>query len=112
MLSMVNGNSIQYIIELDKKARERSAEAKNEADKILAQAKEKQEQIFKSCRSDSERRLEEFKNSCRTETNRRIDEIEAQKQKKLEAFDKRLDENRESLADEIFEAATGTKRRH
>lgn len=111
MQSTVNGSSVQYIIELDKKARERAAEAKTEAERITAEADEKKAQLLKNYRDDSRKHLEIVEKTYREEADRKIEQIEEEKQKKLDEFDKRLDENREALADKVFEAVTGTKRR-
>lgn len=111
MQSTVNGNSVQYIIELDKKARERTAEAKREAEKIIAEAEEKKAQLLKNYHADSEKHLEIVERTYHDDADKRIEKIEAEKQKKLDEFDKRLSENREALADKIFESVTGTKRR-
>lgn len=111
MQSTVNGSSVQYIIELDKKARLRVAEAKSEAERITAEAEKKKEQLLKSYRDDSKKHLSIVEKTYRDEADKRIEAIEAEKRAKLEAFDKRLDEHREELMDGIFEAVTGTKRR-
>lgn len=111
MQSTVNGNSVQHIIELDKRARERTAEAKSEAERIIAEAEEKKAQLLKSYHDDSKKHLDIVEKTYREEADNKIEQIEAEKQKKLDAFDKRLSENREALADKVFEAVTGTKRR-
>ncbi len=110
MQSTVNGSSIQYIIELDKKARERTAEARKEAERITAKAEEKKAALLKNYQNDSKKQLEIVEATYRREAEEKIAEIEADKEKKLRDFDKKLDENREMLADSIFEAVTGSKR--
>lgn len=112
MQSTVNGNSIQYIIELDKKARQRVAEAKGEAEKIISESERKKEQLLKNYHDDSQKHLSIVEKTYRDEADKKIEAIEAEKNKKLDAFDKRLDECRKELMDSIFEAVTGTKRRH
>lgn len=111
MQSTVNGNSVQHIIELDKKARQRVAEAKSEAERIIAEAEEKKEQLLKNYRDDSKKHLNIVEKTYRDEADKKIEAIEAEKQAKLDVFDKRLDEHREELMNSIFEAVTGTKRR-
>lgn len=111
MQSTVNINSVQHIIELDKKARQRVAEAKSEAERIIAEAEEKKEQLLKKYNDDSKKHLDNVKKTCSDEASKKIEEIESEKQAKLAAFDKRLAEHREELMNSIFEAVTGTKRR-
>ena len=57
-------------------------------------------------------RLSKMESSYRFEAEKKISKIEADKDKKTQAFDKVLSQNREKLLDEVFEAVTGTKRRN
>lgn len=111
MEKLVNGTSIRYIVELDKKARERVAEAKREAMRIESEAESKKEKLLSDYNEQAKERLQIMEDSYRAETEKEIARIEAEKKRKIEAFDSALSENREKLMDGIFEAVTGAKRR-
>lgn len=111
MHSTVDGSSIKYIIELDKKAREKVAAAKKQAEEIDAQAQSKKNQIIDDYRTNSKNRLDSLEDSCRSDADKRIAEIEAQTKEKTEKFDQAFSRNRKALADRVFEAVTGGKRR-
>lgn len=111
MEKLVNGTSIRYIVELDKKARERVAEAKREAMRIENEAESKKEKLLSDYNEQAKERLQIMEDSYRAETEKEIVRIEAEKKRKIEAFDSALSENREKLMDGVFEAVTGAKRR-
>lgn len=111
MEKLVNGTSIRYIVELDKKARERVAEAKREAMRIESEAESKKEKLLSDYNEQAKERLQIMEDSYRAETEKEIARIEAEKKRKIEAFDSALSENREKLMDGVFEAVTGVKRR-
>lgn len=111
MRDMANGNSIRYIIELDKKARERVAEATRQAEEIDADAQNKKRKLLSDYSTHAKERLEMFEKSYRESAEEKIRLIEDDKRKKMEAFDSALNKNREMLADQVFEAVTGSKRR-
>lgn len=111
MQDMANGNSIRYIVELDKKARERVAEAARQAEKIDADAQNKKHELLSNYSTHAKERLEIVEKSYRESAEDKIRLIEEDKQRKMEAFDSVLNENREKLADQIFEAVTGSRRR-
>lgn len=111
MEKLVNGTSIRYIVELDKKARERVAEAKRKAMRIESEAESKKEKLLSDYNEQAKERLQIMEDSYRAETEKEIARIEAEKKRKIEAFDSALSENREKLMDGVFEAVTGAKRR-
>lgn len=111
MEKLVNGTSIRYIVELDKKARERVAEAKREAMRIETEAEGKKKAMLSDYSKQSEERLKIMEDSVRSDTEKEIARIESERKQKTVAFDKVLSENREKLMDEVFEAVTGAKRR-
>ena len=111
MEKLVNGTSIRYIVELDKKARERVAEAKREAMRIESEAESKKEEMLADYSEQAKERLTAMEEACRAETEKEMARIEAEKKQKTEAFDRALSENRERLLDEVFEAVTKAKRR-
>lgn len=111
MEKLVNGTSIRYIVELDKKARERVAEAKREAMRIESEAERKKEELLADYSKQAKEGLQAMEENYRAETEKEIARIEAEKKRKTEAFDSALSENREKLMDEVFEAVTGAKRR-
>ena len=111
MEKLVNGTSIRYIVELDKKARERVAEAKREAMRIEAEAESKKREILSDYNKEAEERLKAMEESYRAETEKEIARIGEEKKRKTDAFDQALSENREKLMNEVFEAVTKAKRR-
>ncbi len=111
MQNTVNESSIQTIIEMDKKAREKVANAQKEAEKINAEAEGKKKKMLSDYREHSQKRLETVEQTFGDEAGKKINNINAEKDKKIAEFDKRLEENRNSLKDSIFEAVTGCKRR-
>ena len=111
MQSTVNGSSIQTIIEMDKKAREKVANAKREAEEINSEAEGKKKQMLSDYLEHSKKRLETVEQSYRREADEKISQIDAEKDKKISDFDKMLNENRNSMMNSIFEAVTGCKRR-
>ncbi len=72
MQSTVNGNSIQHIIELDKKARQRVAEAKSEAEKIISESERKKEELLKKYHEDSQKHLNIVEKTYRDEADKKI----------------------------------------
>lgn len=111
MQELVTGTSIRYIVELDKKARERVAEARRQAEEIDFEAENKKKQMISEYKENAEESLRIMEEAYRAETDEKITQIEADKNKKIENFDKALSDNRERLADQVFEAVTGKKRR-
>lgn len=111
MRDTANGNSIRYIIELDKKARERVAEAMRQAEEIDVNAQEKKHKLLSDYSTHAKERLEMVEKSYRESAEEKLRVIEDDKKKKMEAFDSALSKNREMLADQVFEAVTGSKRR-
>ncbi|HBH94231.1 MAG TPA: hypothetical protein DDX91_00640 [Ruminococcaceae bacterium] len=111
MQSTVNGSSIQTIIEMDKRARERVANAKKDAEEIRAEAEGKKKQLLSEYRSNSQKSLQELEKSCRNEADEEIGRINADRDKKTAELDRKLDQNRNLLMNNIFEAVTGCKRR-
>jgi vacuolar-type H+-ATPase subunit H len=112
MQKLVNGTSIRYIVDLDKKARERVNEARREAESIENEAESKKNKMRIDYDEQARERLGKMESSYRFEAEKKISKIEADKNKKTQAFDKALSQNREKLLDEVFEAVTGTKRRN
>lgn len=112
MQSTVNGGSIKTIIEMDKKAREKVADAKQQAERINAEAEEEKKKLLCEYNTNYKNRLEAEEQTCRSEAEAKIKEIQAKRDKKIADFDKILNDNRDSLMDSIFEAVTGSKRRH
>lgn len=111
MQELVTGTSIRYIVELDKKARERVAQARRQAEEIDFEAENKKKQMISEYKENAEESLRIMEEAYRAETDEKITQIEADKNKKIENFDKALSDNRERLADQVFEAVTGKKRR-
>lgn len=111
MQELVTGTSIRYIVELDKKARERVAQARRQAEEIDLEAENKKKQMISDYKENAEESLRIMEESYRAESDEKIAQIEADKNKKIENFDKALSDNRERLADQVFEAVTGKKRR-
>lgn len=111
MKSTFSGSSIQTIIEMDKKAREKVAEAQRQAVEINADAEEQKKKLLSKYRENSESRLEAAEKEFRRDAEEKINLINAQRDKKIAEFDKTLEENRDSLKDSIFENITGCKRR-
>lgn len=112
MQKLVNGTSIRYIVELDKKARERVAEARREAARIETEAENEKNKLRADYNEQAKERLAEMESSYRSEAEKKIAEIEAKRDEKIRAFDEILSQNREKLMDEVFEAVTGKKRRN
>ncbi len=112
MQKLVNGTSIRYIVDLDKKARERVNEARREAESIENEAESKKNKMRIDYDEQARERLGKMESSYRFEAEKKISKIEADKNKKTQAFDKALSQNREKLLDEVFEAVTGIKRRN
>ena len=112
MQKLVNGTSIRYIVDMDKKARERVNEARREAESIENEAESKKNKMRIDYDEQARERLGKMESSYRFEAEKKISKIEADKNKKTQAFDKALSQNREKLLDEVFEAVTGTKRRN
>ncbi len=112
MQKLVNGTSIRYIVDLDKKARERVAEARQEAVRIENEAEHKKNKMRADYHEQAKARLEETERSYRSEADKKIAEIETEKNKKIQAFENVLSQNREKLMNEVFEAVTGAKRRN
>ena len=112
MQKLVNGTSIRYIVDLDKKARERVNEARREAESIENEAESKKNKMRIDYEEQARESLGKMESSYRFEAEKKISKIEADKNKKTQAFDKALSQNREKLLDEVFEAVTGTKRRN
>lgn len=110
MPNINSGNSIQYIIELDKKARERVAQAVKQAEEIDVEAQHKKEEMLKEYQEHSRSRLETAEQSYRQDAEARIAEIEAEAKKKTDAFDRSFDENKQALEKKIFQAVTGSER--
>lgn len=108
----MNGNSVKNIVELDKRARERVAEARRKAEQIDAEAKEKTKQLLQDYKDHSRLRLEMLEQSYMAQTDKKLSDIEANKLKKIAAFDKALSDNREALEEQIFNAVIGKERRH
>lgn len=111
MEKLVNGTSVRYIVELDKKARERVAAAKQEAMRIESEAESKKQKMLADYKEQAREGLRKMEDSYRAETEKEIARIESEKKQKTEAFDSALAENREKLMDEVFTAVTGAKRR-
>lgn len=111
MQKLAAGSSIRYIVELDKKARERVAEAKRRAEETEAQAESKKAKMIADYNENARQSLREMEKSYREEADKEMGRIEAEKTAKKEDFDKALSANREALADKVFEAVTGRKRR-
>ncbi|MCM1054921.1 MAG: hypothetical protein NC394_05280 [Bacteroides sp.] len=111
MQELITGTSIRYIVELDKKARERVAQARQQAEEIDFEAESKKKQIVSDYRERAEKSLKAMEEAYRAETDKKIAQIEAEKEEKKESFDRALKANREKLADQVFEAVTGKKRR-
>ena len=112
MQKLVNGTSIRYIVDLDKKARERVNEARREAESIENEAESKKNKMRIDYDEQARERLGKMESSYRFEAEKKISKIEADKNKKTQAFDKALSQNREKLLDEVFEVVTSTKRRN
>lgn len=111
MQSTVDAGAIKRIIELDKQAREKVSEAKRQAEEIDAEAQRKKEEILKDYRVHTQNRLSILEDSCKKEADEKASEIELKTKEKTDAFDKSFAENREALADKVFLAVTGRKRR-
>lgn len=111
MQSTVKANAIKRIIELDKQARERVSMVKKQAEEIDAEVQRKKEDIISEYRTHAKNRLSILEESCKKEAEEKISEIEAVTKEKTDAFDKSFAENREALADKVFFAVTGRKRR-
>lgn len=111
MQSTVDASAIKRIIELDKQARERVSQAKKQAEEIDAEAQRKKEEILKDYRAHTKNRLAILEDSCKKEADEKASEIDAKTEEKTDAFDKTFAENRETLADKVFLAVTGRKRR-
>lgn len=111
MEKLVNGTSVRYIVELDKKARERVAAAKQEAMRIESEAESKKQKMLADYKEQAREGLRKMEDSYRAEAEKEIARIESEKKQKTEAFDSALAENREKLMDEVFTAVTGAKRR-
>ena len=103
----MNGNSIRNIVELDKRARERVAEARRQAEQIDAEAKEKTKQLLQDYKDHSRLRLEMMEQTYMAETDKKLSDIEANKRKKIAAFDKAMSENSKALEEQIFNAVIG-----
>lgn len=111
MQSAVNANAIKRIIELDKQAREHVSQVKKQAEEIDAQVQRKKEDIINDYHSHAKNRLNKLEESCQKEAEEKIRTIEADTKAKTDLFDKSFAQNREALADKVFLAVTGRKRR-
>ena len=111
MQELVTGTSIRHIVELDKKARERVAQAKKQAEEIDFEAESKKKQMVSDYKEHAKKSLLKMEESYRAEADEKILQIEVDKKKKTEDFDNAFSSNRERLADQVFEAVTGKKRR-
>ena len=111
MQKLDNGTSIRYIVDLDKKARERVAEAKQETVRIENEAESKKNSMRADYHEQAKARLAETESSYRLDADKKIAEIENEKNKKIQAFEDALSQNRDKIMSEIFEAVTGVKRR-
>lgn len=112
MQSTVNGRSIQTIIEMDKKARQRVMDAVKQAEEISAQADEQKKKLLSDYRKHSESKIEAAEQSFRAESEKKTAEINAERDRRISEFDKIMDGNREKLKDSIFQSVTGCERRH
>ena len=106
-LNTLNINVIHDIIRLDKEARSKVAQAKEEADRITADAKLQKQKLFESYRNEAQAKVDLFEKTARAEADAKIAELEADRQKKTELLDKKMAENRERWKKEIVSAITG-----
>lgn len=111
MQEEISGSSIRNLVEIDKKARERVAEARRQSEEISSDAENKKKQLLSDYSEQAKIRLRDMEVSYRSEADKTIADLEKEKQSKMRAFDKSLSQNREKLANQVFEAVTGRKRR-
>lgn len=105
----ISGSSLSYIVELDKKARERVAQAKKQAEEINEEAARKKSRMLEDYNEHSQKRLKIVEESYGEQSDKRIAAIEDEKNKKMAAFEKAMADNAARLEKEIFEAVTGDK---
>lgn len=109
MPDITSVGSIQYILELDRNARERVEQAAKEVEEIKAEADKKIEEMRERYRGILNQRLETEEKACKEESDKKIALIEKNKNEKIAAFDKVFEENRRPLEQQIFDAVIGKR---
>lgn len=106
-MEKVNINSLSYIIEVDKKAREKVEQARSRAAKIDAQTDEKKKKMLDDYQEHTANRLKIVEDSYGKQADNKIAAIKKKEIEKTEMLKKAMDENRDRLEQEIFKAVTG-----
>lgn len=105
-LDEFNSSTIQKIIELDKAARNKVADARTEADMIRKSAQQKEEQFAADYEEQAKKRIKSVEDICKAEADEKISALEAEKEKRIKELDDKMAANKERWKNEIFTAVT------
>lgn len=97
-------NIIQSILEIDKSASEKLAEAEKQRNLIIAGAKEQQEKIIESKIKAADETLKQIEEKEKAETDKKLESINADGEKEIERLKKVFDDRHEKWEEDIFHA--------
>lgn len=97
-------NVILGILEIEKNAKARLAEAENEKNKIIADARKEREKIIRARVREAEKKLDQIGSEEKKEADKRLAEIEALKNDEIKRLNKTFEERRKQWEDDIFNA--------
>ncbi len=94
---------ISTILDMDKKATEKIEKAREEANKLLADAKAEEERIIREARSTKKKQEKGDRRRENKITSERIRQIEAQRDEEFAALEQDFSENMDKRAEELFQ---------
>lgn len=100
----MDNNIIANILEIDKNAKDRIAEAENRRNVILAEAKAEEERIIGDKVKAADEKLKQLEEDERRSAEEKIDNINKSGEEEIAALDKKYAERHTEWEDKIFSA--------